>query len=71
MPRMDKKPILDKMPRMGGTVTKAKKANLPRINKMAIVAKMARVANGQKTRVAKMARVANGQRTRVARMPSG
>ncbi len=40
MPRMDKRP------RMGETVTKGKKPKLPRITKMAIVAKMARVANG-------------------------
>ena len=59
------------MPRMDETVTKTKKANLPRFNKIAIVAKLARVANGQKTRVAKMVRVATGQKTRVARMASG
>ncbi len=43
-------PIMDKRPRMGETVTKAKNSNLPRINKMAIVAKLARVANGQNER---------------------
>ena len=40
-------PTMEKMPRMGETVTKDKKSKLPKSNKMVIVAKMARVAAGQ------------------------
>ena len=61
---------------MAETVTKDKKSKLPRINKKAIVAKMARVANGQwlkRARVAKTARMAEmarvTQTVRRAKMP--
>ena len=44
---MDKTPEMEKRPRMEETVTNAKNSKLRRLNKTAIVAKMARVANGQ------------------------
>ncbi len=56
---MDEKPKISKRPRMDETVTNAKKSNLRRLNNMAIVAKMSRVAKWAKmARVAKRAKMA-------------